>query len=94
MRLAAIASVSLLLACASHRPAQAQAPRSAGDWTAYGKDVFGSRHSGLTQIDTTNVARLAVAWTYHTGDISDGSRGGCWKVAHGNHGPRAATRTR
>jgi len=33
------------------------------------------RYSSLTQITRANVERLAVAWTYHTGDISDGSRG-------------------
>src|SRR5437660_1722736 len=33
------------------------------------------RFSPLTEIDRTNVARLEVAWTVHTGDISDGSGG-------------------
>jgi quinoprotein glucose dehydrogenase len=48
---------------------QSQSTRGT-DWTAYGRDVLGGRYSGLTQIDTTNVARLAVAWTYHTGEIA------------------------
>ena len=43
-------------------------PQSAGDWTAYGRDAFGSRHSPLTQITPANVGRLEVAWTYHTGE--------------------------
>src|SRR5512143_684112 len=73
MRIATLASVSLLLGCAPHDPARAPSPTradAAGEWTAYGKDVFGSRHSGLTQIDTGNVARLQVAWTYHTCELA------------------------
>ena len=42
------------------------APQADGDWTAYGRDAFGSRHSPLTQITPENVGRLEVAWTYHT----------------------------
>ena len=73
MRFATLASVSLLLGCTPHNPASAPSPVSAdaaGEWTAYGKDVLGSRHSGLTQIDTGTVARLQVAWTYHTGELA------------------------
>src|SRR4051812_14995602 len=40
----------------------------AGDWRFTGRDAENTRWSPLTQIDTANVARLAVAWTYHTGD--------------------------
>jgi len=43
----------------------AQAP---GDWPVYGRDPGGSRFSPLTQITRDNVARLQVAWTYHTGE--------------------------
>ncbi len=43
-----------------------QAP-AAGDWPAYGRDPGGARFSPLTQITRDNVARLQVAWTYHTG---------------------------
>jgi len=42
-----------------------QAP---GDWPVYGRDPGGSRFSPLTQITRANVARLQVAWTYHTGE--------------------------
>ncbi len=38
------------------------------DWPSYGRDPGGSRHSPLTQIDRANVARLEVAWTFHTGE--------------------------
>src|SRR5215213_6373677 len=43
-------------------------PAASSDWTAYGRDALGSRHSQLTQIDPSNVASLAVAWTYRTGE--------------------------
>jgi quinoprotein glucose dehydrogenase len=47
------------------------------DWPAYGNDPGGMRYSPLTQINHGNVDRLKVAWTFHTGDISDGRNG--WK---------------
>jgi quinoprotein glucose dehydrogenase len=42
------------------------------DWVAYGGDAGGSRYSPLTQITRENVAHLEIAWTYRTGDVSDG----------------------
>ncbi len=45
------------------------------DWPNYGNDPGGTRYSPLTQINRENVANLKVAWTFHTGDISDGSQG-------------------
>lgn len=39
-----------------------------GDWPAYGRDALGSRYSPLKQITRGNVAKLAPAWTYHTGE--------------------------
>src|SRR5438093_12454802 len=44
-------------------------------WPFYGHDAGGMRHSPLTQITRANVSSLRVAWTYHTGDISDGRSG-------------------
>lgn len=38
------------------------------DWPAYGRDAHGSRFSPLAQINRATVARLAPAWTYHTGE--------------------------
>jgi quinoprotein glucose dehydrogenase len=46
---------------------------SNGDWPYYGHDAGGMRYSPLTQINRDNVSKLKVAWTFHTGDISDGS---------------------
>src|SRR5260370_35264695 len=45
----------------------------AQDWQFYAGDPGGSKYSRLKQINRDNVTRLKVAWTYHTGDISDGS---------------------
>src|SRR5262245_11161809 len=46
-----------------------------GSWPFYGHDAGGARFSPLTQIRRETVDRLTVAWTYHTGDLSDGTRG-------------------
>jgi glucose dehydrogenase len=43
------------------------------EWPYYGGDSGGSKYSSLDQINRHNVHQLKVAWTYHTGDISDGS---------------------
>jgi quinoprotein glucose dehydrogenase len=45
------------------------------DWPFYGGDAGGTRYSKLGEINRSNVARLKVAWEYHTGDVSDGSGG-------------------
>src|SRR2546422_754195 len=45
----------------------------AQEWPAYAGDSGGSKYSRLKQINRENVARLKVAWTFHTGDVSDGS---------------------
>jgi quinoprotein glucose dehydrogenase len=42
------------------------------EWAHYGHDAGGMRYSPLSQINRENVASLKVAWTFHTGDISDG----------------------
>jgi quinoprotein glucose dehydrogenase len=39
-----------------------------GDWPTYGHDPGGQRFSPLSQINTSNVESLKVAWTYRTGD--------------------------
>ncbi|MEM7017566.1 MAG: PQQ-binding-like beta-propeller repeat protein, partial [Pseudomonadota bacterium] len=43
------------------------------DWPAYGGNPGGEKHSSLTQITPQNVFHLENVWTYHTGDVSDGS---------------------
>jgi quinoprotein glucose dehydrogenase len=49
--------------------------RSESDWPNYGNDPGGMRHSALSQINRENVAKLKVAWVFHTGDISEGHDG-------------------
>lgn len=44
-------------------------PAAAQDWPAYGGDDGGTRYSAARQITRDNVARLAPAWTYHTGEV-------------------------
>ncbi len=42
------------------------------DWPQYGQNTRGSRYSALSEIDTSNVAGLEVAWQYRTGDLPTG----------------------
>jgi quinoprotein glucose dehydrogenase len=37
-------------------------------WQQYGGNKESNHYSSLTEIDTSNVAQLQIAWTYHTGD--------------------------
>ena len=64
---------ALVLACAvtaaSHGHA---ADPPSGDWPVYGHDPGSTRFSPLAQVNRDNVSKLTVAWTFHTGDISDG----------------------
>jgi len=46
------------------------------EWPTYGNDPGSSRYSSLREISKDNVTGLKVAWTYRTGDISDGT--GTW----------------
>ena len=64
----------MLALCTFAGQAWAQA-RGAAEWPNYGNDPGGMRYSVATQIDRKNVAKLQVAWVFHTGDISDGNHG-------------------
>jgi quinoprotein glucose dehydrogenase len=46
--------------------------QSAHDWPTVGNDPGGMKHSPLTQITPSNVARLAKAWTYDLGAPATG----------------------
>src|SRR5690242_4150402 len=37
---------------------------SDADWPMFNRDLAGTRYSPLTQINTSNVANLKIAWTY------------------------------
>ncbi len=39
------------------------------NWIGVGGDRGGQRYSELTQINRTNVSKLKVAWTFHTGEL-------------------------
>ena len=41
------------------------------EWAAFAGLPGGGRYSALDQINTANVKKLTVAWTYHTGDLWD-----------------------
>lgn len=68
----------LALACIIFGEAQ-QSKRSGAartdGWPYYGHDAGGMRFSPLAQINRGNVGSLKIAWTFHTGDISDGIGG-------------------
>jgi quinoprotein glucose dehydrogenase len=69
-----------LLACAprAHDPGASgpAAPRRTTDWPSYGNDPGGTRYAVLPTLTRENVGELQVAWTYHTGDVADGSEPG------------------
>lgn len=41
-------------------------------WDHYGQDQGGSRYSEATEIDSSNVGTLDVAWEFHTGQMGEG----------------------
>jgi quinoprotein glucose dehydrogenase len=72
-RVAAVtAALVSLLACS---PAAVEIDRSGpvADWPAYGGTTAGLSWSPLTQIDRANVEHLELAWSHHSGQISDGT---------------------
>lgn len=49
---------------------------TAPDWPTYGGQPSGTQYSSLDQINLKTIADLQPAWTFRTGDLSDGSDGG------------------
>jgi quinoprotein glucose dehydrogenase len=63
----------LILSAPSARKNSALPENDSGaGWPYYGHDAGGMRYSPLKEISRENVATLKVAWTFHTGDISEG----------------------
>ena len=60
----------MVAACAA--PAPQPLANTNANWATTGGDPGNSRYSYLDQINRLNVARLHVAWTYHTGDAPAG----------------------
>ncbi|MGH6904090.1 MAG: pyrroloquinoline quinone-dependent dehydrogenase [Geminicoccaceae bacterium] len=61
-------ALALLLAAPADGRAQP------GQWLRYGLNDGGTRYLRGGEITPDNVARLEVAWTYHTGDLGEGFR--------------------
>jgi quinoprotein glucose dehydrogenase len=71
LRLGVAATLPMLSVLGTARlESQAVTAAPIGEWTAYGHDASGSRYSPLAQITRDNVKRLAIAWTYRTGDTT------------------------
>jgi quinoprotein glucose dehydrogenase len=45
---------------------------NAADWSAYGGDGRGQRHTEAAQITPQNIGRLELAWTFRTGELGAG----------------------
>jgi quinoprotein glucose dehydrogenase len=64
-----VALVVALVAQFIASPVRAQHPEHPEDeWPTYGRDPGGTRYAPISQVDTTNVSRLRVAWIVRTGD--------------------------
>ncbi len=66
-------AMAFLIAVALAMPAVGGAQDTSAQWPSYGNDPGGERYSPIDQINRSNVSQLKVAWTYHTGDVSDGT---------------------
>jgi quinoprotein glucose dehydrogenase len=73
--LAASLLLGAAMAACGRPPSHVATPPSADvDWPSYGGGVLGTRHSPVAEIDTLSVRRLALAWTYHTGELGPEAR--------------------
>ena len=43
-------------------------------WAMFNGNYNSNKYSSLTEIDTSNVQQLEVAWEYHTGDVDTAAR--------------------
>jgi quinoprotein glucose dehydrogenase len=43
------------------------------EWTAYGRDAYGSRYSPLGDVTRANVGGLTQAWSFSTGELAEGT---------------------
>ncbi|HEY8549281.1 MAG TPA: pyrroloquinoline quinone-dependent dehydrogenase [Vicinamibacterales bacterium] len=72
----AIAGSVAWIAAADRDDAASGIVKEKDQWPAYGGDPGGTRYSPLTTITRENVGRLAVAWTYRTGELGQNARSG------------------
>ena len=75
MRIRSSILAALALLATSHAGAGNDVEAGA-DWPYYLGNPGATHYSTLKDIDTTNVGRLQVAWTYDTGDAPDAAHGG------------------
>ena len=64
---------SLVILCLAFESSLAGQTSRRVEWANYGNDPGGMRYSPLTQVNRDNVAKLKLAWVYHTGDMSNGT---------------------
>jgi quinoprotein glucose dehydrogenase len=69
---AAAAARYIIAAAALVAVSCARRQSASSDWPITGGDPGNSRYSSLAQIDRSNVGRLRLAWSYHTGDMPAG----------------------
>lgn len=65
-------AAALALLCGAHALAGDGDAAAGDDWAAYLGNPGATHYSALKDIDTANVGRLRVAWTYDTGDAANG----------------------
>jgi len=63
------ASSSALPAANTAEMSDPSPAKTGNDWPVYGGSTAARRYSPLDQINRDNVAKLARAWTFHTGDL-------------------------
>ena len=67
--------LGLLVAAGCGAEAPSADVAAAVEWPSYGNDPGGMRYSPMADVNRAHVTRLRVAWTFHTGDMSDGQGG-------------------
>jgi quinoprotein glucose dehydrogenase len=70
LRSAALTLMAGLLVASPTRPKK----QHSFDWQRHGGDAAGNQYSPLAQINTKNVGKLKIAWTYHSGGRRDDNR--------------------
>ena len=69
-----LAALMAVLGCAAGAACRSPEPPKSIDWPAHGGDPGHRQFSALDQINSGNVAKLKVAWTYHTRDAQPDNR--------------------
>src|ERR1700735_1401517 len=59
------------------------AGKNGNEWVTYGRDYAETHFSPLKQIDTTNVSRLGLAWSWETESPAGGRVGGTPLMSNG-----------